>query len=465
MKLPEGFILGSAHSSWQTEGHQMDGKKSQIMWMYENSKDVWHNSYGPDKSIKFWDNMKNDVAHYKQCGLNAVRFSLDWSKFLDDLHTGTVNEEYASFYDDYIDELISVGIEPMICLEHFDIPYELYEKYDGYSSNKVADLFALYADKVFERYSGKVKTFWTFNEPVVIPQLCFLEGFWYPNEKNPKKAIQWMYVKALASAKAVKIFKEKQYPGEIGLIANLTKSIPRDANDPEDLYAASVSDALYWQFFTDSAVLGTFPQVAIDVFTKENIMFEHTDDELAIIKENTVDILGINYYHPFRVKKSEENKNGLLFDKYFNEYTDCPDVTMNVERGWEIYPKSLYDIAMYIKEEYNNCKWMVTENGFGKGELNAKRDANGEIIDDYRINFVYDHLSYLLKAIDEGANCHGYMLWATIDNLSPVNAMKNRYGLIEVNIDTYERKLKQSGRWFNQMQERRELFNPFDIGE
>ena len=83
---------------------------------------------------------------------------------------------------------------------------------------------------------------------------------------------------------------------------------------------------------------------------------------------------------------------------------------MNPYRGWEIYPKAIYDIAINIKENYNNIDWMITENGMGvENEERFRKD--GRIEDDYRIDFIKEHLTFLSQAIDEGANCKGYHLW------------------------------------------------------
>lgn len=137
--------------------------------------------------------------------------------------------------------------------------------------------------------------------------------------------------------------------------------------------------------------------------------------------------------------------------KYYLSY-DMPGKRMNPYRGWEIYPKAIYDIAINIKENYNNIDWMITENGMGvENEERFRKD--GRIEDDYRIDFIKEHLTYLSKAIDEGANCKGYHLWTFIDNWSWLNAYKNRYGLVEYKLETGQRLIKKSGLWFKKLSE------------
>ena len=96
----------------------------------------------------------------------------------------------------------------------------------------------------------------------------------------------------------------------------------------------------------------------------------------------------------------------------FYENFDLPGKQMNRSRGWEIYPKVMYDMANYLKENYGNIPWLITENGMGRENEETFMDENGQVVDDYRIQFISQHLYWLLKAVEEGANCEGYMLWA-----------------------------------------------------
>lgn len=180
-------------------------------------------------------------------------------------------------------------------------------------------------------------------------------------------------------------------------------------------------------------------------------MFECSSDELALIRENTVDYLGLNYYHPHRVKAPEISPNSLTVDwmpdKYYDEY-EMPGRRMNVDKGWEIYPKAIYDIAMDVKNNYGNMEWFISENGMGVSREERYINPQGTIEDDYRIQFIQEHLYWLHKAIEEGANCFGYHLWTPIDCWSWRNAYKNRYGFISNNIQTQVKTIKKSGYWF-----------------
>jgi beta-glucosidase len=131
---------------------------------------------------------------------------------------------------------------------------------------------------------------------------------------------------------------------------------------------------------------------------------------------------------------------------------------MNKSRGWEIYPKLMYDMAMRMKNEYGNIPWLITENGMGIENEERFMNEAGQVQDDYRIEFIGEHISWLLQAVEEGSSCEGYMLWAFTDCVSPMNAFKNRYGLVRIDVeDDRKRSLKKSGEWYKQIIETREL--------
>ena len=182
-------------------------------------------------------------------------------------------------------------------------------------------------------------------------------------------------------------------------------------------------------------------------------MWEATEEEMKIISENTIDFLGVNYYQPRRIQAKEsefDNSRGWLPDKHF-DYYDMPGKRMNPYRGWEIYPQAMYDIAMNIKNNYNNIPWYISENGMGVEGEEKYIDENGAIQDDYRIEFFEEHLQYLHKGIVDGSNCFGYHSWTPIDCWSWSNAYKNRYGFIAVDLARQIKTIKKSGRWIKKV--------------
>lgn len=470
--IPEGFILGAAASAWQTEGWsgKKPGQDSYLDAWYKNNRQVWHNGYGPAKATDFINRYQEDVALMKHSGLSHYRTSINWSRFLTDYERGIVDEEYAAYIDSLLDEMQRQGIEPMLCLEHYELPAVLLEKYDGWSSKHVVELFVLYAEKVFERFAGKVTRWFTFNEPIVVQTRVYLDAIRWPFEQNTAKWMQWNHHKNLATAKVVQLFRRKGYAqqgGSVGVILNPEVTYAR-SSAAHDVKAADIYDLFYNRVFLDPAIKGEYPAQLLALLEKHQIHFDYSESELAIIRENTVDEVGINLYYPHRVKapSREWNKETPFHPAYYYEHFELPGRRMNKSRGWEIYPKIIYDMAMRIKNDYGNIPWFIAENGMGIENEVQFKNTHGEIQDNYRIEFIAEHLYWALKAKEDGANCHGYMLWAFTDNVSPMNAFKNRYGLIEIDLENNRnRRQKKSSHWFNALSESRVLELTLDDDE
>lgn len=452
--FPQDFWWGSAASGPQTEGVFAGDNKGDSIWdhWYEKEPEKFFDQVGPDKASAFYKKYKEDIQLMKKTGHNSFRTSIQWSRLIPN-GVGEVNQEAVDFYNNVIDELIAHDIEPFINLFHFDMPMVLQEK-GGWENRQTVEAYVEFAKTCFELFGDRVKKWFTHNEPIVPVEGGYLYQFHYPNLIDMKKAVQVGYHEALASAMAIKEYHEMKQDGEIGIILNLTPSYPRDENNEEDVKAAKIADAFFNRSFLDSSVKGEFPNDLVDLLKEIDYLPVVQEGDLEIIKNNTVDILGVNYYQPRRIKAKEskrESVNGIMPDDFFDNY-EMPNRKMNPYRGWEIYEEGIYDILTNLRENYGNIKCFISENGMGvEGEERYINDR-GQIEDDYRIEFVKDHLKYVHKAIEEGSNVHGYHMWTCMDNWSWTNAYKNRYGFISVDLDNdRKRTIKKSGHWFNEM--------------
>ena len=449
--FPEGFWWGAATSGPQCEGSFNKPHKSVFDYWYEVEPEVFFDRVGPEVTSNFYNSYKSDLKMLNEIGLNSFRTSIQWTRLIKELETGEPHEDGVRFYNDVINEIIENEMIPVINLHHFDLPVELYDKYGGWESKHVVDLFVKFAETAFKLFGDRVKYWTTSNEPMVVVEGQYLYEFHYPKVVDGKKAMQALFNLNLASVKAIKKFRELGYDknsGKIGIVLNLTPAYPR-SNSEEDLNAAKIADTIFNYSFLDPAVKGEFSQSLIDILRENNVMWEATEEEMKIIKENTIDFLGVNYYQPRRVKAKEEkfdDSRGWMPEKHF-DYYDMPGKRMNPYRGWEIYPKAMYDIAINIRDNYNNIPWYISENGMGVEGEEKYKDENGVIQDDYRIEFLKEHLEYLYKGIEEGSNCFGYHSWTPIDCWSWSNAYKNRYGYIAVDLQTQNKTIKKSGRW------------------
>lgn len=455
--FPENFLWGSATSGPQSEGRFNKKHDSVFDHWYDIEPDAFFDKVGPNVASNFYNSYKEDLAMIKEIGLNSFRTSIQWTRLIKDFETAEVDEDGVRFYNDMIDECLKNGLIPIINLHHFDLPVELYKKYGGWESKHVVDLFVKFAEKAFELFGDRIKYWTTFNEPIVVVEGQYLYKFHYPCLVDGKKAAQVMFNINLASAKAIEAYRKGEYNkdgGKIGIVLNLTPSYPR-SESKEDLAAAKFADDFFNNSFLDPAIKGKFPEYLVEKLTEDKVLWEATEEEIAIIKDNTIDFLGVNYYQPRRVKAKEEAYDealGWMPDKYFDNYI-MPGRRMNPYRGWEIYPEAMYDIAMNLKNNYNNIPWYISENGMGVEGEDRYKNEDGIIEDDYRIDFIKEHLEHLHRGIEEGSNCFGYHTWTPIDCWSWLNAYKNRYGYISVDLDTQKKTIKKSGRWIKEVTE------------
>ena len=457
LTFPKDFWWGAATSGPQSEGRFQKKHANMFDHWYDIEPEVFYDRVGPDMASNFYNSYREDIALMKQTGLNSLRTSIQWTRLIKDLETNEVDPVGVAFYNNVIDEFLSQNIRPIFNLHHFDLPVELYHKYGGWESKKVVDLFVGFAEQCFALFGDRVKDWVTHNEPMVVVDGEYLFQFHYPKLVDGKKAVQVAYNLNLASAKVMAKFREMGQPqagGRIGTVLNLTPTYA--ASDAEaDQEAARIAELWNNKMFLDPAIKGEFPVELLELLTKDGVLWQSTADELALIKENTVDFIGVNFYHPNRVKTPDIAPNSVgawMPDRYYDAY-QMPGRRMNIDKGWEIYPKAVYDIAINIRDNYGNLPWFVSENGMGVSREERFMDEKGQILDDYRIEFIKEHLQWLHKGIKEGSNCFGYHLWTPIDCWSWSNAYRNRYGLIANDIHTQIKTIKKSGEWFKTLAE------------
>jgi beta-glucosidase len=344
------------------------------------------------------------------------------------------------------------GIKVFANLYHFDMPAALQDK-GGWESREVVDAYVHFADTCFKEFGDLVYHWFTFNEPLGPILGSYLEDFHYPNIIDFKRGAQAAHFTILAHAKAIAAHKKHQLDSKIGVILNLSPTFPRSQN-PADVKAAEIADLFHVRSFLDPMVKGIYPEKLIALLREyDQLPADYTEEDLDCIKENTAQILGLNYYEPKRVKArlTAINPEGPFLPDWFFENHVMPGHRMNEYRGWEIYEKGIHDLCMDIKDNYGNIEAFISENGMGVANEERFMDEQGQVIDDYRIEYIQDHLAYLWKAIEDGCNIKGYHLWTFIDCWSWINAYKNRYGLVSLDLKTQKRTIKKSGEFYKKL--------------
>ena len=452
IKFPKNFLWGTSTSGPQTEGRFAGDGKGDNLWdyWYQVEPHRFRFQEGPGLTSTFYENWEEDIELLVETGHTAFRTSIQWSRIFPK-GRGEVNPVGIAFYRQVFERIKSKGIHLMVNLYHFDLPFALQEQGDGWENKETVYAYRDYARFCFETYGDLVDQWITFNEPIVPVEFGYFYDAHYPHKVDAAAAVKVAYHTQLASSLAVKACHEVDLSYRIGVVLNLTPAYPRSQH-PADVKAARIAELFQAKSFLDPSVLGTYPPELVEILRERDLLPEVDPSDLELIKEHTVDFLGVNYYQPMRVSAPRYAPNPdspMLVEQFYEPYV-MPGRKINPHRGWEIYEQGLYDIAQNIKENYGNIEWLLTENGMGvEGE--EKFRQNGEIQDDYRIDFVKDHLRELHRAIQEGANCKGYLMWTFIDCWSWLNGYKNRYGLVELDLATQERRLKKSGHWFREL--------------
>lgn len=456
--FPKNFWWGGASSGCQSEGFHNKAHLNLMDFWFKQSPQDFFDGVGPFEASEFYTHYEDDLKMMREIGMNSFRTSIQWARLIDDLDSASYNKEARAYYDKLIDAMHKNNIEPIINLYHFDMPIEIFQKHNGWISRESVELFVKYAKTAFELFGDKVKYWCVVNEPVVQPEAGYLYGFHYPKFiGHGIDAVQVTYHMNLATAKVIEAFKQSRAGkngGKICTVLNLTPTYPA-TDSLADKKAADFSDDFFNNIYVDSAVKGQLTPSLVEVLQRDKVLWKAQDGDAQIFKNNTVDFLGINYYQPRRVQ-SRKNPLPQNFSKewmpdiYFEDYI-WKDRRMNPYRGWEIHPETIYKIAMNMKNNYPNMPWFISENGMGvEGEAKFI-NKDGEICDDYRIEFYEEHLGWLHKAIQEGSNCFGFHAWTPFDCWSWNNAYKNRYGYIAVDLATQKRTIKKSGYWLKEV--------------
>lgn len=470
MVFPKDFLWGGATAANQYEGGYNEGNKGDCIsdHLTQGSKeekrrftwDVEPNICYPScEAVDFYHHYKEDIRLFAEMGFKAFRMSLVWSRIFPNGDELEPNEEGLQFYDDVFDELLKYGIEPVVTLMHFDMPFHLVKEYGGFTDRQVVDFFERYAKTVFKRYKGKV-TYWiTFNE---INFACIpmgnLEvlGIYDPATTDytmpvddMQKRYQALHHVFVASAKAVKAAHQIDQNMKVGCMVAHVTLYPRTCH-PADMLYVQQQDRLFNDFCGDVQVKGEYPYYVKHFFDENKISLQVDAEDEKLLKEGRVDYYTFSYYmtNCLTLEEGEQDiTSGNLLDGVRNPYLETS------EWGWQIDPIGLRYTLNKLYDRYE-IPLMIVENGLGAAD---KIESDGTIKDIYRINYLKAHIDEMEKAILDGVQLIGYTMWAPVDIISSsTGEIKKRYGLIYVDKDdeghgTMKRIKKDSFEWYKKV--------------
>ena len=469
-RFPNDFLWGGATAANQLEGAYNEGGKGlstadMVKFVpreiscgkntetvtYEEAIEIMNgkhdNEYYPKRwGIDFYHHYKEDIALMGEMGFKTFRMSINWSRIFphgDDSHP---NEEGLKFYDDVFDECHKYGIEPLVTINHFDLPLHLAHQYEGWLDRKTIDFFMNYCRTIFTRYQHKVKYWLTFNE------INFLRDYstlGICEASNPQKQQQAIYHLLLASAKAVYLGHQINPDFQIGLMIANILFYPETCN-PNDAIAQMEMARDFKDFYYDVQCRGYYPSYKLKELERQNVVLQKEDGDDQILRLGTVDFISFSYYNSsvISTRQNSEKSGGNQLGGVKNPYLE------ESEWGWPIDPQGLRLVLNRLYDKYQ-LPLMIVENGLGALDT---IETDGSIQDDYRIDYLRKHIQEIQKAIEyDGVDVIGYTPWGCIDLVSAgTGEMKKRYGFVHVDMDdlgrgTLKRTRKKSFEWYQKV--------------
>ncbi len=427
--LRSDFIWGVSTSSFQIEGAtKEDGRGPSIWDIYCQNGEIKNHDTG-DVACDHYHRYREDVALMKRLGVQAYRFSVAWPRVLP-LGQGSANEPGLAFYDRLVDELLAAGIEPWLCLYHWDLPQAL-EDLGGWMNRKSAAWFADYTTLVATRFGDRVRHFATFNEPSIFS--LFGRSLGKRDRSSEINLHRTIHHVNLAHGAAVDVLRERVPGASIGCIHNYQPCRP--ASDSEADAAAAARLGIYWnKAFPDPQCRGEYPPLM-----RPGIDPHMRDDDLSRIRR-PLDWFGLNHYSPVYVRAQPDS---MLECDFGERPADTPLTPI----GWPIDPKAFDDMLRMVHDDYG-LPIYVLENGYGNSD---HPDETGAIIDIGRIQFLRDYIEAMNAAACGGVDVRGYFIWSLLDNFKWDSGYSVQFGLAYVDYASLRRTAKSSFHWYGDL--------------
>jgi beta-glucosidase len=418
LHFPAGFRWGCT-----TAAHQVEGGNTNNDWhAWEKAGNVYGRQTAGN-ACDWWNNAEDDLKTAAAMGQNTHRMSVEWSRI--EPREGVWDAAAIDRYRATLQCMSDHGLEPMITLHHFTTPLWLAHR-GGWENPAIIPLFERFAEKM-ARTLGEYCNLWiTLNEPVIYAVLGWLGGV-PRDEKQPQstfppgkhdlfltfRVLENLFLGHAAASRAL----HRQLPrAQVGIGHNMPYIVPCNSQSLLDRIATFQPLRLLTWGGIEATERGRVPRLIGSRYEKE--------------LENTTDFIGVQYYQRLSMAFDLSSPGTL-----FSQHTRRAGAQVSDLGHSEIHPEGLYQLlrqtARYGKPIY------ITENGVA--------DAH----DRHRPAFLIDHLRQVWKAIRDGVPVKGYYHWSLIDNFEWAEGWNLRFGLIEVDPLTQERRMRPSGRLYS----------------
>jgi 6-phospho-beta-glucosidase len=468
LHFPENFLWGGATAANQVEGaFNTDGKgltiedclsfrdpathdyKAQFSLSKEElakaASDSSDKDYPKRRGIDFYHHYKEDLALFAQMGFKVFRMSIAWSRIFSDPEDEAPNQAGIDFYLNVFKECTALGMEPLVTLAHYDTPLVLVQRYRGWHSRKVIDLFVKYVKVCYENFGSYVKYWLTFNEVDSMLRHPSVSGglieHMFEGENFEEAIYQAMHHQMLASALAVKIGHEMMPEAMFGCMLTKSQFYAYTCKPLDNLATQQRMRSMYR--YIDIQSYGAYPAYLLKEMENKNIHIDWQEDDAKILKEGCVDFISFSYYMSSCCAASTDGlqtAEGNNVTGIKNPYLESS------EWGWQTDPAGLRISLVELQDRYHKPLFVV-ENGLGAKDV----VEDGKIHDPYRCEYLKNHVKAMSDAINiDGVDLMGYTWWGCIDLVSEgTRQMSKRYGFVYVDADdfgngTYKRIKKDS---------------------
>lgn len=430
--LRPDFVWGVSTSAYQVEGAVAEDGRGPSIWDIRcKLKGGVADGSNADIACDHYHLWREDIALMKRIGVGAYRFSVSWPRVLP-RGRGAVNPAGLDFYDRLLDGLLEAGIEPWLCLYHWDLPQAL-DDLGGWTSRDCAGWFADYAALIARRYGDRVKRFATFNEFSVFTLFGYAIPWAAPGITDRAAHLRAIHHVNLAHGAGVDVLRDLVPEASIGAIHNRQIVRPEGGRE-ENAAAARLLDAHWNGVFCDPQILGHYPEIVcadIEPYVQPG--------DMARICRPT-DWIGLNHYGPIYARVDPSTTWGY-------GWGDAPESATHPEVGWPIFPEVFKEELLTLHRRYR-LPIFVTENGCGGGAGSDVPDADGLVADTHRIAYLREFTRAMRAAVAEGCDLRGYFVWSLLDNFEWGSGYGTRFGLAHVDFETRKRTLKQSAGWY-----------------
>jgi beta-glucosidase len=445
--FPPGFWWGAATAAYQIEGATKEDGRTTSSW--DTFSAIPGKVAGGDTgeyAADHYHRYAEDVALMARLGLGAYRFSVAWSR-VQPHGRGPVNPAGIGFYERLVDQLLRVGIRPVLTLYHWDLPQEL-EDAGGWTNRDTAYWFAEYAALVAAHLGDRVRVWTTLNEPWCSAFLGYASGEHAPGRTDPAAGLSAAHHLLLAHGLGVQALRGVlDSEAQVSLVLNLT-AVRSASAGPADADAARRVDGLLNRLFLDPVFRGRYPDDVLgDTARLSEWRFVRDGDLPAIA--SPIDQLGVNYYWPLLVGAGEPNPAALP-----SPWPACEAVRFDqppgpvTDMGWTVDATGLRDLLLRLRRDYGDVPLLVTENG---AAYDDEPSTDGAVHDPKRVEYLRSHLIATHEALRSGVDVRGYFVWSLLDNFEWAYGYAKRFGIIHVDYRTQRRTWKDSAHWYREV--------------